>query len=525
MKKLSLNTKVLILALVPFIVFNLISLTSSYVSTKDALIKEKKFLLEDVILTAESVLQAYVNEVKEGRLTEKEAKGLAANYLRTLRYGRDKDDYLWVQDFEPRMIFHPKSSLEGKSLVEFKDKGGKLFFNEMVDVVKKQDHGYVDYLWTDKKDPKKHVPKLSFVKAFKPWGWILGTGIYIEDVNEYIFNLMAKFIGFSILGMVVMAFIISFAIKKGVSAPLLLIANKLKQTAVEVTKGSNETLETSKQLNNSTQNQASSLQETVASIDEISAMINRNSDSAQMSRQTSSESQSAAEDGKATVDDMLQSIREITDTNSHVMNKMEESNRQIEEILNVIKEIDDKTKVINDIVFQTKLLSFNASVEAARAGESGKGFAVVAEEVGNLASMSGKASEEIRSLIDQSIKRVEDIVSGTTSMVEGLIKEGTATVEKGTSKAQDCKMALDGILRNVMSVNEKVGEIAIACGEQATGVDEITKAMRLLDQVTHENTQAAQQTSSNAEQLRKQAENLDGVVVNVIELVNGSKAA
>lgn len=353
--------------------------------------------------------------------------------------------------------------------------------------------------------------------------WVLGTGIYINDVNDYISALMMKYIAFSAIGIFAISFLISFVIKRGVSKPLLEIADNLRASAQNVTKGSDTTFDTSKVLSEATSHQASSLQETVASIDEISAMINRNSDSAQNSRETSVRSQSAAEDEKRTVDEMLDAIHDISNSNSKVMNRMTHSNTQIGEILDVIKEINTKTSVINDIVFQTKLLSFNASVEAARAGESGKGFAVVAEEVGNLATMSGKASEEIRSLIETSIKKVEGIVSETTSMVDVLIKEGKEKVEGGTSKARECKDALDAILGNVVEVNSKVTEIAEACREQSLGVDEITRAMRLLDSVTHQNNQAASSASASAESLKKEAEKLDQVVFEVIGLVNGQK--
>lgn len=524
MRGISLNTKILALTLGPFLLFNAIMLAASYKTTKEALMQEKRFVLQDVISTAEDVLQYYADQVQEGKITEAEAKEHAKNYIVRLRYGREHDDYVWAQDFEPNMIIHPTSSkLNGTSLKEFKDKAGKKFFVDMATVAKKDGEGYVDYIWSDKKDPTKSAPKLSYVKSFKPWGWVLGTGIYINDVNDYISSLMMKYIAFSALGIIAISFLISFVIKKGVSKPLLEIADNLRMSAQNVTKGSDTTFDTSKVLSEATSHQASSLQETVASIDEISAMINRNSDSAQNSRETSVRSQSAAEDGKRTVDEMLDAIHDISNSNSKVMDRMTHSNTQIGEILDVIKEINTKTSVINDIVFQTKLLSFNASVEAARAGESGKGFAVVAEEVGNLATMSGKASEEIRSLIETSIKKVEGIVSETTSMVDVLIKEGKEKVEGGTNKARECKDALDAILGNVVEVNSKVTEIAEACREQSQGVDEITRAMRLLDSVTHQNNQAASSASASAESLKKEAEKLDQVVFEVIGLVNGQK--
>jgi methyl-accepting chemotaxis protein len=523
--RFGLNSKILFLALAPFIAFNVFMLVTNYKATKAALIQEKKYEIEDVLLTSMGVLNTLEEKVQKKVMTKKEAQEFAAAYLKKMRYGRDKNDYIWVNDFEPNMVIHPSSKLEGKSMKTFKDKAGKPLFVDIVNLAKEKKEGYVDYIWVSKKDPNILAPKLSFIKTFEPWGWILGTGIYLDDVDEYVFKLFVKESIIVISALIIVAAGIFLVIRSGVVTPLLKIAERLKSTANNVTTGSEETLETSQILSQATSDQAASLQQTVASIDEISAMIARNSESAQESRKTSTVSQNVAESGKGTVDQMLNSIHEITKNNNEAMRRMEDSNKQVGDILNIIREIEDKTKVINDIVFQTKLLSFNASVEAARAGESGKGFAVVAEEVGNLASMSGKASEEIKELLDQSIKQVEGIVSQTTNMVESIIKEGSSTVDEGTQKAQECKTALDEILGNVKDVNMKVNEIAEACGEQSTGVDEITKAMRLLDQVTNQNNDAANRASNSAEKLKTQADNLDIVVEDVLSLVNGKNKA
>jgi len=521
--RFGLNTKILFLALAPFIVFNIIMLTQNLSATKKALVVEKKNEIRDVVMTSMSLLDTLEKKVQKKEMTLDAAQAMARDYLKNMRYGKEANDYVWVNDFSPTMLIHPSAKLEGKSMSSFKDKAGKPLFNDIVSIAKKDGQGYVDYIWVSKKDPNVNAPKLSYIEAFKPWGWILGTGIYLDDVDAYITKLFIKEASFTLLAVIAASFIIVVMVRSGVIKPLLAIAQNLRDTATGVSVGSEETLETSQILSQATSDQASSLQETVASIDEISAMISRNSESAQESKHTSTVSQNVAEQGKTTVDQMLHSIQEITTNNNDAMRKMEESNKQVGDILNIIREIDDKTKVINDIVFQTKLLSFNASVEAARAGESGKGFAVVAEEVGNLASMSGKASEEIKELLDQSIKQVEGIVSQTTNMVETVIKEGSSTVDEGTKKAQECKTALDEILGNVKNVNMKVNEIAEACGEQATGVDEITNAMRLLDQVTNQNNDAANRASNSAENLKKQADNLDEVVVDVLSLVNGGK--
>ncbi|AYF45757.1 MULTISPECIES: methyl-accepting chemotaxis protein [Halobacteriovorax] len=525
LKSLSLNAKILLMALIPFFIFTSIFIAYSYVSTKDALLKEKRHQIEDVTTTTMKFLESMNEKVQKGEYSIDEAKSISKHYISSIRYGRDHDDYLWVNDLHPNMIIHPSKSLQGKSVADFKDKAGKPLFNDVVALVKKQDKGFINYIWNSKTDKNKFVEKYSYVELFKPWGWVLGTGIYVEDVNNYIFSVFLKQASFGIIGLLIIAAIFTFVLKTGVSTPLLLMANKLKETSQFVARGSTTTLNTSTQLSAATNEQAASLQETVASVDEISSMIRRNTEFAEESKKSGELSEREVQNGKQTIDEMLMAIENISENNTDAMKKMENSNHQIQEILNIIKEIETKTQIINDIVFQTKLLSFNASVEAARSGESGKGFAVVAEEIGSLASMSGKASDEIKVLIDESIKNVETIVSQTTNMVQDVINNSGKTVEAGRKKASECKDVLDKIVFNVQNVNGKITEIAHACSEQTQGVNEITNAIRLIDETTLQNNNSAQEASKEASNLKNQANNLDLVVKSVIELVSGNRAA
>ncbi len=522
---LSLRTKVLFLSLAPLFIFQTCMMLFNYSSNKSTLMQEKKDLLREVIVTASGALKTFHSRELSGELTREQAQTLASNYLKKLRYGKDKTDYIWVNDFNPKMIIHPKQALVGTDLSKFKDKAGKLLFVDIISLLKKSDSAYTNYSWNSKKDDSKFVPKLSYVSHFKPWGWILGSGIYVEDVETYIQEVLLKDVILLVVGLLIIAGLTIVALNKGVIKPLLIIANKLGDASCKVSDESEVSLNTSKHLSDATNEQASSLQETVSSIEEISKMIIRNSDAANTSKEISNKSERSAKNGKMTVDQMLISIQNIAKNNNFAMEKMEENSQNTHEILEIIKEIDEKTKVINDIVFQTKLLSFNASVEAARAGESGKGFAVVAEEVGSLASMSGKASEEIKSLLEKSITKVENIVSETEAVTAEVIKSGSKTVEEGTSKAKQCKEAFDEILLNIIDVGQRVDEIAEACKEQSIGVSEITEAMRSLDSLTHENNSAAQKASLNAEDLRQESEILDQTVGEVLYIIKGRNAA
>ena len=274
-------------------------------------------------------------------------------------------------------------------------------------------------------------------------------------------------------------------------------------------------------LSSSSTQQAAALQQTVSSIDEISAMVQKNSENAKTSQEVAKSSRTEAEQGREVLQEMINSIEAINRSSSEASAQVEHGNRQIEEIVKVINEIGGKTKVINDIVFQTKLLSFNASVEAARAGEHGKGFAVVAEEVGNLAQMSGNAAVEIGKMLEGSIQKVESIVSETQSRVDGLMKISREKVEAGTVIARRCGEVFERLAKSVDDVTVRVGEIAVASQEQSQGVGEINRAMAELDQVTQQNATSSQQSAVAAEQLRNRAERLWGIVSELEVMVHG----
>ena len=137
--------------------------------------------------SAWSILNLYHHKHQEGTLSLDRAKQQAVEHLKHLRYGPELEDYFWINTMTPDMIMHPyRSDLEGTDISEFRDPAGKRLFVEMVKIVEKNGAGYVDYLWQWKSDSNRIVPKISFVKGFQPWGWVIGTGIYVEDVKEQI---------------------------------------------------------------------------------------------------------------------------------------------------------------------------------------------------------------------------------------------------------------------------------------------------------------------------------------------------
>jgi len=299
------------------------------------------------------------------------------------------------------------------------------------------------------------------------------------------------------------------------------IVARLSQEAEKVQSSSTQVESRSSELSAATTQQAAAIQQTAASVDEISAMVNKNAETALNSQKKSAESEALASEGRDLVDKMMRSIEDISQSSDQIAARMEQSNKELSEIVNVISEIGNKTKVINDIVFQTKLLSFNASVEAARAGEHGKGFAVVAEEVGNLAAMSGAAAKEIGSMLDQSISKVQRIVENSTREVTQLMSSSKQKVNVGSQTAHRCHKALEEILSTAKTVNQLVADIASASHEQATGVQEITKAMQEMDSVTQKNASVASDTKHLSLELNEQSESMRNAVSDLQKLVTG----
>jgi methyl-accepting chemotaxis protein len=270
-------------------------------------------------------------------------------------------------------------------------------------------------------------------------------------------------------------------------------------------KSANQIAENGNTLSTATSEQAAALQQTVSALEEISSMIDKNASNADQSKESAVSSLASAEKGKTLSRELAQEIQEIQKSTMNLVQAAEESSLEITKIANVINDIESKTKVINDIVFQTKLLSFNASVEAARAGEAGKGFAVVAEEVGNLAAMSGNSAKEISSLLARSIQVVQDIVKSTQERVEQQSQESKRRMVRAIEIEKQNEQAIIQIVDGAQNVEKMVTEIAVACLEQSKGVAEVSKAMNQVDKVTHENAKTSHSAAHSSQELSAQA--------------------
>ncbi|MCF8373793.1 MAG: DUF294 nucleotidyltransferase-like domain-containing protein [Bacteroidales bacterium] len=179
------------------------------------MMERKKEMIRELTNIAWSLANEYHTEASDSLLSMEKAKILAAEKIGNMHYGSDQKDYLWITDMQPVMVMHPyRKDLIGKGLSDYQDPNGKKLFLEAVDTVAQSGHGYIDYFWQWKDDSTRIVPKLSYVKAFKPWGWIIGTGIYLEDVKVEILGLEKQLLRMSSFIALVICFLLYYIIRQ-----------------------------------------------------------------------------------------------------------------------------------------------------------------------------------------------------------------------------------------------------------------------------------------------------------------------
>ncbi len=394
-------------------------------------------------------------------------------------------------------------------------------FDNAYEMIKKGPQSFLSDPELDKQSDHEFFQGISYSKGYSVYpgvGWMAGLEVTTED-PAVTWSWIWTALGFAFLGI---STLFGWRLLTQTSNALISFMNHLSTESNDVKTIGGRIADGSESLASMSTEQAAALQETAASIEEMNAMIKKSAEGTDQSRKVSSNSHTAASRGKNAVENMISSINEINSSIEKISSQVEESNTQITDVVKVINEIGNKTKIINDIVFQTKLLSFNASVEAARAGEHGKGFAVVAEEIGHLAQMSGTAAKEISDLLTDSTRKVEETVETTKSKVSHLIDEGKSKVSSGTKVANECGEILDEVVRNVAMVDEMINQISSATREQAQGVGEITKAVNQLDKATHQNASTAQNAASDAQNLSKKSDSLLSIVKKLGNLVQGS---
>lgn len=309
------------------------------------------------------------------------------------------------------------------------------------------------------------------------------------------------------------------------------ITSELNNTNTKITSSTQSVYNISKsfndlghELSSAMQQQAQALQETVSALEEINATVLKNADSAELSESFADECVNSANEGRDSVRKMSSTMSNVDKEQKRILDVLNNTNEDVNGLVEVMRNITEKTKIINDIVFQTKLLSFNASVEAARAGEQGKGFAVVAEEVGNLATMSGTAAKEINDILSMGTSTVDRIVGVMTSNLNEIRTTSEKNQKEVEFSRKECEEKLQEITNKISELKMMSSTIARASKEQSIGVHEISKALNEIDQLTGRNTTLARTCESEANVLVQNTNELQTALVDLKKAIDGEQA-
>lgn len=503
------------LMLATSIVALLVVLTLTMLQERKLIIESRKETLQTAVQGAHSIVDAYKRRADAGGLSTDDAQKAAIDALRGSRYGGadGKTEYFYIWTLDSRGVMHPiKPEWEGKDMAgKLKDGEGVDLLKQIADALRSSADGRA-FVMAKFMRPGEQVlaPKLQYAIRIDGWNWMVGSGLYMDDVDAAVRNALIKNLSImSVIALVVAA--IGLAVFRSVMrqiggepaqamevmgrvaqghldaeipdapadsllselghmvAALRKLVSEVRTASENIANAATEIAQGNNDLAHRTEDTASDLQANASSMDQLASTVRQTSEAAQTANKMASSAADVADRGRQVFSNVVTTMNAINASSER---------------------ISDITSVIDSIAFQTNILALNAAVEAARAGDQGRGFAVVASEVRSLAQRSAEAAKEIKALITDSVSNV---------------KSGSDLVTSAGSTMSD-------IVNSVQHVSDIIREIEAATGEQNQGIQAVSSSMNRLDQMTQQNSALVEESTAAAASLREQAFNLTKVV-------------
>jgi len=523
----------LVLVLAGLIIISSISLSQAYKS----ILQQKHSANQQVVEVAYSVVEHFYQLQSKGSLNEEQAKKQAIEVLSSLRY--DKTNYFWINDSLPTMLMHPiKPALNGKNLGNLKDSTGKLFFAEIVNIVQKQGQGFVSYKWAKPgfDDP---VDKITFVKGFSPWKWIIASGVYLDDIDAIFATQRNKLLAYAFI-LICFIIFLGYFIGRSIIVPTHEASNlmkdiaqgdgdltktldhraqdeisrlahyfnkftkKMRDSLTDVANNSDIVLNHAKSVANAsesaqllTQNQNDITTQVATAMEQMTSQIRDVSNNASAAEQAANDARDNTSQGKDIISSTINQIQSLStniDAVSKVVNSLAAESDNIGSVLDVIRGVAD----------QTNLLALNAAIEAARAGEQGRGFAVVADEVRTLANRTEQSINEIQHMIQKLQAGAQEAVLA----VKTSQNISSQTVEQ-TSKADDSLSEIDKLMELISEMNT---QIARATEQQTQAADEVNLRINDLAGMTDQSLATSDKLNDASLQLESSSNSMSEVV-------------